>query len=172
MLSKWFPDDFSQKLIEILFEKGLLAIVLVIFTYQVGKLLEKYKAKLTYGQVIAQIKIKVYTDIRTAILQYLDLKTDYRNLLIEIKHGVSLAPQEIENRKAKYFTARDKITLITNENMPYISKDLKDKIQDYFLNPVMTLDDIELKIDLVSLDKLLYDELAIMKNEIIDGGII
>jgi hypothetical protein len=161
-------EKLKEHLIEILFEKGLLAVVLLIFTFQVGKLLERYKAKLIYNQTLSQGRIEAYSKIRTSISNFLNLKRDYEKILIKSHNGF-LEPQEIEDCKARYLAGRDEIFSILSENMFYISDDVALKLGEFAVSDILTEENYFQKGPKPILEAPLYEVTKIMTKEIREG---
>lgn len=164
-------EDFVEKIILIILDKGLLAATLIILSFQISKRLEKYKNKLSYNQALSQNRLKIYSLVRIAIYNYIDTTSHYREILIEIMHDNAPEQQKLADIQLKFRLAREGLLSTVNENLPHISENVTKAVEIYFMKSIATSSNpqgILSQLD-VSIEKYLYEALKIMSDEIIDG---
>lgn len=155
-------SNFAKEIYKILLDKGLLAIIFVAVSYQVSKLLERYKTKNAFSLSLLAFRVKAYSDIFECLMKHTVSKESHINALRGLKFNrgfssegdsfiaqenakrIDEAEKELKRSSNEFAGGLLKLHELLTKNSLFISEDFFKKLNEYIssmqLNPLISPD--------------------------------
>lgn len=165
-----FDDQFWKDIIKIVLDKGLLALILLIFSFFISRSLEKFKSKLAHRQVISGHRLKAYNELLEALLNHNVARQKFLRTLYMIHASKKLSERlketdylrvgdwnledDFKNNAANFASTFFHINEVMKGNMVFISPELIEVLGKYFelleINDITKSDKIDYFIEVLS----------------------
>ncbi len=120
-------SDLQKEILTILFDKGLLAIIIVILVFYFNKAIEKFRAEKIYSQKLAEYRIRSYQSLLSLTLENESDLSDFIHSLESFQSG-KLKKSELDKVFNRMTESQQKHKMELYSSQIFISTELLSKI--------------------------------------------